>query len=299
MKMWEQHPTIWRLLIDFGLLLKYKTLKSDKLPNKIVLPSSTKIYVNSNENRGRALLISGGVTQNRLFHFWNRSVEAYLPELIIDVGVNYGECIFSAIYPEHAKIVGIEANHRLFQYINKSKENHPNKGQMTIINALASDKNEVQKEFYIDQHWSGTSSATYIPSHNMIEKVPVSAITIDSLFEQKLSYGRVLFKVDVEGYEAFVLKGMTELLKKCDSSIGFIEFNSEYTERSGIAADEFFAYLQKNFTVYIYTDDETVIKANLINYEDLQMIFDTTYIHTDLILLTNEEMIDLFDFTVE
>ncbi|MFK9092100.1 hypothetical protein [Bacillus salipaludis] len=95
------------------ILLKYKTLKSDKLPNKIVLPSSPMIYVNSNENRGRALL---------------------------------------------------------------------NKGQITIINALASDKNDVQKEFYIDQHWSDTSSASYLPSHNMIEKVPVSAMFSARLF---------------------------------------------------------------------------------------------------------------------
>ncbi len=299
MKMWEQHPTIWRLLINIGILLKYKTLKIDKLPNKVVLPSSTMIYVNSNENRGRALLISDGVTQNRLFNFWEKSVKTWLPDLIIDVGVNYGECIFSTTYPEQSQIYGIEANHHLIQYINKSKDQHPNKGQITIINALASDKNDNKKEFYIDQHWSGTSSASYKPSHNMIEKVPVRAITIDSLFAQNLSYGRVLFKVDVEGYEAFVLKGMTEVLKKCDSAMGFIEFNSEYIEMSGISADEFFTFLQRYFTVYMYIEDDTLVKANLIDYEDLQNIFGTTYIHTDFILLTDEEMIDVFDFTLE
>lgn len=299
MKMWEEHPIIWRLLIDIGILLKYKTLKIDKLPNKVVLPSSTVIYVNSNENRGRALLISGGITQNRLFYFWEKSIETWHPDLVIDVGVNYGECIFSTSYPEHTKIYGVEANHHLLEYINRSKEKHPNNRQITIIHALASDKEDEQKEFYIDQHWSGTSSASYMPSHNRIEMVAVRTITIDSLFAHDMTSGKVLFKVDVEGYEAFVLNGMSELLKKCDSAIGFIEFDSEYIEKSGIAADEFFMFLQENFTIYIYIEDDTLLKANSIKYENLQIILGSSYIHTDMILLTNEEMIGVYDFSLK
>jgi FkbM family methyltransferase len=299
MKMWEEHPKIWKLLIDAGILIKYKTLDINKLPNKIVLPSSNTIYVNSDENRGRALLISGGVTQKRLAHFWSEAVKECLPDLIIDVGVNYGECIFSTTYPDQTKIYGIEANHHLIKYIKKSKEDHPNKAKITIINAFASDKDDEQKDFYIDKHWSGTSSASYIPAHNMIEKVPVSTITIDSIFNEDLTYGTVLFKVDVEGYEAFVLKGMTELFDKCESAIGFIEFNSEYIEKSGMKVDEFFAFLQKYFMIYIYVNDDTLVKADRINYEDIQMMFKTDYIHTDFILVTDEEIMDVFDFTIE
>lgn len=299
MKMWEEYPKVWKMLIDVGILLKYKTLNIDKLPNKVVLPSSNIIYINSIENRGRALLVSGGITQNRLSHFWRKAVEECLPDLIIDVGVNYGECIFSTTYPAHSKIYGIEANHHLIKYINKSKDAHPNKAQITIINALASDKNDEQKEFYIDQHWSGTSSASYMPSHNMIEKVPVSSITIDALLNKGLSHGKVLFKVDVEGYEAFVLKGMTELFDKCDSAIGFIEFNSEYIEKSGITAEEFFTFLQRNFMIYIYLENDTLLKADLINFADLQFMFGTSYIHTDFIIVTGEEILDVFDFTLK
>ena len=79
-----------------------------------------------------------------------------------------------------------------------------------------------------------------MPSHNMIEKVPVKTITVDSLFYDGLSYETVLFKVDVEGYEAFVLKGMFEIFKNCYSAIRFIEFNSNYIEKSGVNADDTF-----------------------------------------------------------
>jgi FkbM family methyltransferase len=299
LKMWERYPKTWKMLIDLGILLKYKTLNINKIPNKIVLPSSNILYVNSDENRGRALLISNGITQKRLTHFWNRAVEVYNPELIIDVGMNYGECIFSTIYSLHTKIYGIEANPDLLKYILQSRESHPNKSQITIINAFASDKDDEQKIFFIDKHWSGTSSACYMPSHNRIEKVPVRSITIDSLFKEDLTNKNVLFKIDVEGYEAFVLKGMTNLIDKSASALGFIEFNSEYIEKSGINVDDFLVFLQTYFTIYIYKIDDTLVKADLITYKDLQKMFGSTYIHTDFILVTDEKIMKSLDITIE
>ena len=129
-------PRAWKLLINFGILLKYKTLNINKIPNRIVLPSSNILYVNSEENRGRALLISDGMTQKRLTQFWCNAVEVIRPDLTIDVGVNYGECIFSTIYPTHTKIYGVEANRNLLPYIKKSREAHPNKSQIRIFNVL-------------------------------------------------------------------------------------------------------------------------------------------------------------------
>lgn len=299
MKMWEEHPKLWKLLINAGILLKYKTLNTNKIPNKIILPSSHIIYVNTEENRGRALLLSNGVTQKRLIHFWKECVSMCSPDVVIDIGVNYGECIFCTTYPSHTKIVGIEANSDLLPYITNSKEAHPNKAQMTIINAFASDKADEQILFYKDKHWSGTSTASYMPAHKMVEKTPVKTITIDSIFTRELHHKTVLFKVDVEGYEAFVLKGMTNVFAKSALAIGFIEFNSEYIEKSGIAVDDFLDFLKEYFTIYLYQEDETLLKADYLNHEDLKMIFGTSYIHTDFILVTDENLMHDFNFTIE
>lgn len=299
MKMWEQYPKTWKLLIDLGILLKYKTLNINKIPNKIVLPSSNILFVNSEENRGRALLISNGMTQKRLTRFWRRAVVEYVPDLIIDVGVNYGECIFSTTYPIHTKVYGIEANRHLLKYINQSRDVHPNKSQINIINAIASDKDDEEKLFFIDKHWSGTSSASYIPSHKMIEKESVKSITINSLCKGDMSCETVLFKVDVEGYEAFVLKGMIDLFEMSGSTLGFIEFNSEYIEKLGSSVDGFLGFLHTYFTVYIYKENDTLVKSKNYKYEDLQNLFGSIYIHTDFILASDETMIDSLDLTVE
>lgn len=297
--MWENYPKTWKFLIDLGIFFKYKTLNVKKLPDKITLPcSSSSLFVNSEENRGRALLISNGVTQKRLTNFWTKAVNQFKPNLAIDVGVNYGECIFSAIYPSHTSIYGIEANTTLLKYINQSKEVHPNKSQISIINAIASDTDGEEKVFFIDKHWSGTSSATYIPSHNKIEKVTVKSVKIDTLFSKESTFEKILFKVDVEGYEALVLKGMTNLFKNSKSIVGFIEFNSEYIENLGVNVDDFLNFLKNYFSIYVFNKDESLVKATHLQFKDIQNLYGTKYIHTDIILIKNEYINNFIDLKV-
>ncbi|WP_217642403.1 FkbM family methyltransferase [Bacillus sp. OK048] len=274
-------------------MLKYKTLNTSKIPNKIVLPSSNAIFINSEENRGRALLISNGMTQKRLTSFWTKAVNDYSPDLVIDVGVNYGECIFSTNYPNHTKIYGIEANRDLLTYIHQSREVHPNKAQMKILNVFASDKEE-EKTFYVDKHWSGTSSAAYRPAHEMIEQTKVSSVTIDSIIEENVMNKNILFKIDVEGYEAFVLRGMAELILKSGSALGFIEFNSEYMVKSGVDLNDFLRLLQQNFSIYIYYKNE-LVNGSQFSLSDLHKLFGSNYVHTDMILVKNiKKQIDIF-----
>lgn len=292
LKMWENYPKTWKFLIDLGIFLKFKTLNTSKIPNEIVLPSTNKIYVNSEENRGRALLISNGTTQKRLTNFWIKAVKEYSPDLVIDVGVNYGECIFSTNYPTHTHIYGVEANRELLKYIHQSRDAHRNRAQIKIFNVFASDKEE-EKTFYVDKHWSGTSSAAYRPEHEMTEQTTVSTVTIDSIIEEDARNKNILFKVDVEGYEAFVLKGMTELFQQSASALGFIEFNSEYVEKSGVNANDFLQFLQQHFSVYIYIKNE-IVNGSQLTLSDLHNLFKSNYVHTDMILVKNvNKQIDL------
>ncbi|WP_456279281.1 FkbM family methyltransferase [Bacillus sp. AK128] len=299
MKMWEEYPKLWKGLIDLGILAKYKTLNIQKLPNQITLRSSHTLFVNSGENRGRALLISNGVTQKRLETFWDKAVKVYQPKLVIDVGVNYGECLFSTTYPSHTNIIGIEANRDLLGYIEKSKDAHPNKKQITIVHALASDQDHIEKSFYVDTHWSGTSSASYIPTHQHVKKVAVPSITIDTLLSNNIRQDPILFKVDVEGYEAFVLKGMTNLLNQNSSILGFMEFNSEYLHKIGTDIDQFLLFLNYHFSIFVYKEDDQIVPASLLNLRDLQQLFNSEYIHTDFILVKNESLFQSFSTKVQ
>ena len=51
----------------------------------------------------------------------------------------------------------------------------------------------------------------------------------------------------------------------------------------------FTLFLKSNFKIYIYLEDDTLIKADYIEFEDLQNIFGGDYIHTDIILVAGSE----------
>ncbi|MEH7381401.1 FkbM family methyltransferase [Bacillus sp. JJ1533] len=283
--LWENYPLFSKLVLNVGIFLKYKTLKLTKIPNKITLPSRNVIYVNNAENRGRALLISDGITQSRVTEFWGNAVDSYKPTLVLDIGVNYGECIFSATYDSNTTIVGIEANKYLMDYIERSRQKHVNGNQMNIIHAFAGEHVKEDQAFFIDNHWSGTSSGVQISDKNSIEKTEVPAITVDSLFEHvNLENQRLLFKIDVEGYEFSVLKGMKDLLKNSHDVLGIVEFDSRYLEKAGVNLDSYLAFLDRYFEIQFYDMDNKLKKFTSPSISALQEEFGGEHVHTDLIV---------------
>lgn len=284
-KLWENYPLFSKVILDVGIFLKYKTLKLTKIPSTITLPSRNVIYVNNAENRGRALLISDGITQSRVTEFWGKAVESYKPTLVLDIGVNYGECIFSTKYERDTTIVGIEANKYLIDYIERSRQRHVNGNQINIIHAFAGEKVKEDQAFFIDTHWSGASSGVQISEKNSIEKTEVPAITVDSLFDtEALSNQRLLFKIDVEGYEFMVMKGMRKLLSNCHEVLGIVEFDSRYLEKAGVNLDSYMEFLGEYFEIQFYDMDNQLKKLSSNSISELQKGFGAEHVHTDLIV---------------
>lgn len=286
MKFLDKHPKTWKYLINIGLLVKYKTINNHRIPNKIALSSENSLYINSAENRGRALLLKNGETQTRLTTFWKGAVQNFKPTIVLDVGVNYGECIFSTNYEQETKIFGFEANKQLIPFIKRSRDEHKNKEQIKIIHALASDQTKPKQTFYVNRMWSGTSSGINTKMNKSIEMQSIDSIRVDSIFhKQDLQHERVLFKVDVEGFEAFVLNGMERLIKESKSCLGFIEFDSHYIRKSGTDLTRFLLFLDQHFTIYYFTNEDKLNKMEKDIMGNFQKMLRTKDYHTDLVLM--------------
>jgi FkbM family methyltransferase len=258
--------------------------------NRIQLPhSSHYVYVNPYENRGRVLMMMNGMTQPRLNHFWKRAVALYQPTLVIDVGVNYGECLFSVKYPDHCNILGVEANVKLRKYIERSRRKHPDRERIHMVYAIASNKTQMNQPFFVHKLWSGLSSAGAKPMHDLknYETQYIQSVTLDQLLhEQPLEAHKVLFKIDVEGNEQRVLEGMLSTIERCGQMLGIVEFDSNYLVAAGADLDAYLQSLQSRFQLYFYAKDRELVHIPEVSYEKLQQWYRRKHIHTDILLVS-------------
>lgn len=142
--------------------------------------------------------------------------------LIFDIGFNVGEFTQTCFnkYP-NCSVIAVEANPNL---ANSASPHFFTNYNLSLLNNLVSDVEGESLDFYISHKATGVSTAstefmensrfTKGSKHlgeNSIEwaaPIKVESITIDSMIER---YGVPdLLKIDVEGYELNVLKGLTQ-----------------------------------------------------------------------------------------
>lgn len=219
--------------------------------------------------------------------FWRDFLVKLEPSVAIDVGVNYGECIFGARYPSKTLAFGFEANPHIAPYLRKSRNDHPDAEKITIIEGLVSDTIEESVRFYSDPNWSGTGSA--VRSLNNSEKLITSAIparTIDSVIPRnKVAGGTLLFKMDIEGYESHAFKGFWQTIDAARLAVGFIEFDTTYIREAGADPKAYYASLCERFDVHRLA----VGRSNtLIRVQGFDELWDSraadARVHTDLLL---------------
>jgi FkbM family methyltransferase len=143
-------------------------------------------------------------------------------ELIFDIGFNMGEFTQTCFNKyKNCAVIAVEANPTLCK--NASQHFFTNYN-FTLLNNLVSDKDSEQIDFYISPIATGVSTAStefmqnsrFTKGSKNLEKnsikweapIKIQSISLDSMIER---FGIPdLLKIDVEGYELNVLKGLTQ-----------------------------------------------------------------------------------------
>lgn len=139
-------------------------------------------------------------------------------KLIFDIGYNKGDFAKKCIekFPE-CKVIGVEANLGLTYGVSETKN-------LKILNALVSSKDNKEIAFYIEPYQSGISTASkdFIEnsrfkkgskslkpnSSSWMEPILIKSITLDTMVAE---FGTPDYiKIDVEGYEHEVIKGLSQ-----------------------------------------------------------------------------------------
>ena len=268
-------------------LIRYGTLR----PERAKLHGSDHwIYIDAGDPCARKKVVEeplrGKVSDNLIF--WRDFNRHLQPDLIVDVGLNYGECMFGTDYAETVVLYGFEANPRLIPHLEKSKAEHPAGLRMTITNCLVSDQPADDIPFFVNPDWSGSSSAVKeMNTRPQTLEFKLPARTIDSVVPLDEARGKtLLFKMDIEGYESKALRGFVEVLASVSRSVGFIEFDAQYIRWAGQSPEEYLAWLQARFHTYRVGGIRSKMLRKVNAFSELPNLHgDPERVHTDLVLI--------------
>ena len=172
---------------------------------------------------------------------------------VVDVGANIGtiSLLSSSLISETGKVFSIEANPKTFEYLKGNIEFNKRKNITPINIALGDSKGEIlfSDKFEDDQNKILTSgSGIWVPI-TLLDELGINESKID------------LLKIDVEGFEIFVLKGGGELLKRT----GCIYFESweDHFKNYNYSTKDVLQYLSaQGFKCFRFTDLYSLVSVS-------------------------------------
>lgn len=193
----------------------------------------------------------------------------------IDIGANFG--YFSILLAELAgndgRAIAVEANPHIADFLRSTR--FLNGGRFDVLNVAMSDKKGEAVLTVTDRELGG---GTIKPNELLPGKtqVKVPTISVDELVREH-GLNRVdVIKIDVEGMEPTVFKGMRETISNNPQLKIILEYSPSIYED----AADFTEYLFSNFTVNRVKDVDTVTKLDRSAIPALVSMTD----HTDLYL---------------
>jgi FkbM family methyltransferase len=276
------------VIIAPRLLARYGTIR----PERVRLNGCDNwVHINPTDGRAVKKLIRDPIRGKISYplEFW-RAFNAHLrPQVALDVGVNYGECLFSTDYAPNTRIFGVEANPQLIPHLEKSRAEHPSRNRMELVASLVSDQEAKDVPFFVNCAWSGKASAveSLNPEANTT-KYLLSARMLDNILPGELVQGgTLLFKMDIEGYEYRAFRGFLKTLSAAKLVVGFVEFDSVFISAAGESPSDYFAYLSERFDICYRVEGVRKQLAPAANLGDLPTDRKGDHrTHTDLVLVT-------------
>ena len=257
-----------------------------------VIGGANALRVDPEDNRVRKILLyniaRGRAKTNQVF--WQDAAAAMEPTVVLDIGLNYGECLFTPTYPAGAQLHGFEANPSLIPYLNETIAAHPNRDAITLYGNAVSDASGQTLHLAISQQSSGISHLTGAAASNT---VAVQSVRIDDIIARPTASDRLLVKLDIEGAEPLALAGMPDTLAAAGTTMVFMEFSAEMLADRGHDVPAFWALLCERFTIHVCSRTGEATPLAACDWADVPRSLKST--HCDLILTIGDDpRIDTF-----
>lgn len=185
-------------------------------------------------------------------------------DIVIDVGANIGyyTLLSAKLVGNSGKIYAFEPESTNFNLLKKNIDVN-NYKNIIAENCAISDSNG-QVSLFLAK--SGIVGHRIYNSDKCSKSITVKKITLDEYFSKIDLIDKINFvKIDVEGYELAVLKGMRNILESSKHIKLFLEFNAPFITEAGFDPKELLNTLcSYNFQIYHLDYKKNILyKANL------------------------------------
>lgn len=204
-----------------------------------------RLHVEPSDWRGRSLVATGANFGPVAMRIWRDLVASRDWTHVVDVGANYGEMVIDLDARPGLTVIAVEPDPRVRHCLERSLDEAllP----FRVVGAAASDR-EGRVELVVDRTWSGlTSVARGRPDHarHRLESIEVPSTTLRRLLDDGVADAakRVLVKIDVEGHEAAVLRGLEGSASAFADFAALVEIRHMGERDLAALVDEFFIEL--------------------------------------------------------
>lgn len=189
-------------------------------PDRVMTRAGHWIHVDPADERGRRLVAAGGSLNTPTLLAWDLLLAEGGWTHVVDVGANYGEMLVNGGLPRDARIVAIEPNPAIRVRLERTLREA---GLAAEILDVALSATEGEAALLVDAAWSGT---TRLARPEDGAGLPVRTTTLAAVLRAcgtPPGAVKALLKIDVEGHEAEVLRGVVDDLPALGGFAALVE----------------------------------------------------------------------------
>ena len=165
--------------------------------------------------------------------------------VVLDIGANFGlyTAISASRMRDYGRLYSFEANPQTFDLLKRTlyANRLAHRPNVTAVNALVGESAGRGTLYYLPEFLGGATMTDIGQWGEAKRSVELDMITIDEFLPDGLAVD--LVKIDVEGHEPFVIRGMQETIRRSPNIRIFVEFVEAFLSHT-VSADQFAAEIE-------------------------------------------------------